>query len=93
VIYTLVHFCNLLLNPYLIKLGLTDMYGAQVQVNYMYSITPDNPLLQIFWGMIPHSYWYMFLIFPILGIYLAIVYFPQLLALAKRQKKHDLPEQ
>lgn len=36
-----------------------------------------NALLQLFYRAIPHQYWYMYMIIPILVIYLLAVYAPQ----------------
>ncbi len=66
--YTLVHFANLIVTRY-----------AHQNVNYMFSIRPENPLLALFYKAIPLSYWYMYMIFPMLVVYLLVVYLPQLL--------------
>lgn len=71
-IYTVVHFINLIVNHY------TD-----TQVNYMFSIQSSNPLTDLFYRLIPYEYWYMYMVFPILIVYLLIVYLPQIL---KRKK-------
>lgn len=74
-IYTLVHVCNRLINAY------TD-----VHVNYMFSVEPSNPLGALFYRVIPYEYWYMYMVLPIVAVYLLIVYAPQLAA--KYQKNH-----
>lgn len=75
-IYTLVHFTNRSINFFCQAEQI--LYGDSVaQVNYMYSLVPDNPLLQIFYRVIPHQYWYMYMIVPILVVYLLAVYAPQ----------------
>lgn len=84
-IYTGVHLTNLGLNSYLMAHNMLDYAGNLIQVNYMYSIKPENPLLALFWQIIPHQYWYMYMIVPILVAYLSIVYLPQILA--KRKQK------
>ena len=84
IIYTGVHFCNLGLNAYLEANNVLDYAGNLIQVNYMYSINPENPLLALFYQLIPHRYWYMYMIVPILVVYLGIVYLPQIL---KNRKK------
>jgi uncharacterized membrane protein YwaF len=71
-IYTLVHLCNVLINNWCISVG------SDIRVNYMYSLAPDNPLTALFYRLIPHYYWHMYLIIPIVAVYLAIVYAPQL---------------
>lgn len=78
-IYTGVHFCNLGINAYLTSNNVLDYAGNLIQVNYMYSIVPENPLLAIFKQIIPFDYWYMYMIVPILAVYLGIVYLPQIL--------------
>lgn len=78
-VYTLIHFFNKALNA----AQLLDLNGEVIKVNYMYSIVPENPLLQLFYQVIPFEYWYMYMIVPILVVYLLIIYAPQLL---KRKK-------
>ena len=78
-IYTGVHLCNVGLNAWLKANNVLDYAGELIQVNYMYSIVPENPLLALFWQVIPCDYWYMYMIVPILEVYLSIVYLPQLL--------------
>lgn len=82
--YTLIHFINLWLNGYCAANQLLNSAGEIITVNYMYSLVPENPLLALFYSIIPHSYWYMYLIFPIVGVYLLIVYLPQILAARKK---------
>ena len=84
VIYTGVHLVNVGLNSYLVANNVLDYAGNLIQVNYMYSITPENPLLALFWQILPFEYWYMFMIIPILVVYLSIVYLPQILKGRKR---------
>ena len=78
-IYTGVHFVNVWLNAYCQANQILDYAGNVIQVNYMYSIVPENPLLALFKQVIPYDYWYMYMIVPILAVYLSIVYLPQLL--------------
>ena len=51
-----------------------DWAGNVIQVNYMYSIFPENPVLQLFYNLVPHPYWYMFLCIPVIVLYLACIY-------------------
>ena len=74
-VYTLIHFFNKALNA----AQLLDLNGEVIKVNYMDSIDPENPLLALFYKVIPFEYWYMYMIVPILVVYLLIVYAPQLL--------------
>ena len=77
-IYTLVHFANVGINAYCLENQFSYNGTDILQVNYMYSVHPDNPLLALFYQVIPHTYWYMYLICPILAGYLLLVYLPQL---------------
>ena len=86
--YTAIHFVNVLLNDYCVTHQILDWAGNVIQVNYMYSIHPDNPLLQMLYGILPHSYWYMFLVVPIAAVYLGAIYGVQY-ALQKRKKKTE----
>ncbi len=83
-IYTAIHFINLGLIEYVKAKNLVDYAGNLLHINYMYSIQSEGfPLLSTFWQIIPHRYWYMFLVFPIIAVYLMIIYLPQII----RQKK------
>ncbi len=86
-IYTGVHFCNLGINGYLAANNVLDYAGNLIQVNYMYSIIPENPLLALFKQVIPYDYWYMYMILPILAIYLGLVYLPQILKSRSQKAK------
>ena len=77
-IYTVVHFINKGINAWCAAAGI--MSGEELlQVNYMYSITPEFPLLALFYQVIPLEYWYMYMAVPIVAVYLLLVYAPQLL--------------
>ncbi len=79
-VYTLIHWANVSLNSYFIAKQITNPTGAVVQVNYMYSLRPENPLLALFWNWIPHPYFYMLPVVLIVLIYLAAVYWKQIIA-------------
>ncbi len=83
--YTAIHLFNLWLNSYCLANQILTPGGSVVQVNYMYSLIPENPLLALFYSILPYRYWYMLLLFPVVGIYLGILYLPQILA--KRRSK------
>lgn len=83
--YTVIHFINVWINDYCLKNQVTNPSGDVIQVNYMYSITPENPLLQLFYNWIPHEYWYMYLVVPVVVVYLGAIYLVQYL-LARRKK-------
>ena len=83
--YTLVHLANLALNHLCRVWQLLDPAGKVIQVNYMYSLAPENPLLALFYRLVPHQYWYMYLIVPIVAVYLLGVYAPQLRAALRKR--------
>ena len=82
-----VHLANVGLNSYFIANNITNPSGAVVQVNYMYTIVPENPLLALFRSIIDADFWYMMLTLPIIVIYLAAVYAPQLIAAIRKKKE------
>ena len=84
--YTVIHFINLWINSYAIKNNIVDWAGNVIKVNYMYSIYPDNPLLNLFYSIIPHQYWYMYLAVLVVTLYLGLVYFKDIIALIKNKR-------
>ena len=50
VIYTGIHFANVYINNYCIENNILDNAGNVIQVNYMFSIEPSNPVLNIFYN-------------------------------------------
>jgi uncharacterized membrane protein YwaF len=84
VIYTGIHFANVYINNYCIENNILDNAGNVVQVNYMFSIEPSNPVLNIFYNIIPYSYWYMYLCVPIVVVYLLVIYLEQIIFEIKR---------
>lgn len=86
-IYTVVHGLNLLINSYCAASSFSYNGTDIVNVNYMFSLRPNNPLTELFYSLIPHTYWYMYLVFPIVIVYLLIVYSPQLIAYFKKKKE------
>ena len=87
VIYTLIHFANVLINSYCMANGISYNGTDIVQVNYMFSITPTNPLLVLFYQVIPCEYWYMYMVVPIVAVYLLIVYAPQIIGDLRKRKQ------
>lgn len=85
VVYTLIHFINVWINRYCTEQGILDSSGELIQVNYMFSITPENPLLALFYQWIPHPYWYMLPAVAVVALYLGGIYGVQ--ALVKRKKR------
>ena len=77
--YTFDYLCNKAINAY------ATASGLGFQVNYMFSIQPNNPVAELFYKLIPYEYWYMLLCLPIVAIYLAAVYAPELWALRRRK--------
>lgn len=88
VIYTGIHFFNVWLNSYCEANQILDYAGNVIRVNYMYSIIPENPLLVLFKQLIPYDYWYMYMIVPILAVYLSIVYLPGMCKATIRKRHH-----
>lgn len=72
VAYTIVHLCNVVINHFLAEAD------SAVRVNYMYSIKPENPVLAFFWELVPHPYWYMLLVLPVILVYLGLMYAPEI---------------
>ncbi len=86
VAYTAIHFINVGLNDYLLSNNILDYAGNLIQVNYMYSIKPENPVLQLFYNIIPYSYWYMFLSLPLIVVYLGCFYRKYIILWFKERK-------
>ena len=89
-VYTLIHFVNLWINSYAIKNNIVDWAGNVIKVNYMFSIYPNNPLLNLFYSIIPYQYWYMYLTMVVVVIYLGIVYLKDILKLIKAKKQEAI---
>lgn len=83
VIYTLVHLCNLGINRYCAAIG------SGLRVNYMFSLEATNPLTALFYKVIPHTYWHMYMIIPIVAAYLLVVYAPELSAKYQTSRAHS----
>lgn len=81
-IYTFVHLCNKLIN------GWCAAQGLDTRVNYMFSIEPSNPLVALFHQIIPYEYWHMYMVLPIVAVYLIIVYTPELAAHRTEKLRH-----
>ena len=78
-VYTMVYIINKLINGLCVLWQVTRPDGSLIQVNYMYSMGPIDPLSGALWKMLPCEYLYMILAFPIMGLYLMGVYAPELL--------------
>ncbi len=84
VVFTLIHFINQSLNTYFIDNNILNSLGEIIQVNYMYSIRPENPVLQLFYNIVPHSFWYMLLCIPVVIVYLGSIYLKDIVILVKK---------
>lgn len=78
--YTAIHFVNVAIN----NVKMLNSAGEIIKVSYMCSIfrpgiESANPLYNIFHLIINCDYWYMFLLLPIILIYLGWWYLPELL--------------
>lgn len=89
-IYTAVHFINLAINQYCTANNILDAEGNVVFANYMYSLAPNNPLVELFMKWIPGGYWHMYLAVPILVVYLLIVYAPELIKKHKKEVSQNV---
>ena len=85
--YTVIHFINLWINSYTAANNIVDWAGNVIEVNYMYSIKPDNPVLALFYQILPYEYWYMYLAVVVVAVYLVCVYLPDIIKLIKAKKK------
>ena len=85
--YTLIHFLNLFINAYAAENNLLDSAGEVIRVNYMFSLRPENPLLDLFYKLIPHPYWYMYLSFAVIAVYLLAVYSGDIVRAIRKRKK------
>ena len=85
--YTAIHFINLTINAYCLANEVTNPSGEIIQVNYMYSVTPSIPILQTFYNIIPHPYWYLLMAVPIIRVYLGVVYLPDFIKMLRKKGK------
>jgi uncharacterized membrane protein len=73
-IYTIVHLCNKMINAYCINNNVLNPSGEVITVNYMYSLKPTVPLMELMWDIIPYEYWYMYVGIIIIAAYLGIIF-------------------
>lgn len=83
-IYTFVHLCNKLINAWCASVG------NGIRVNYMFSVSATNPVIALFHRLVPYEYWYMYLVVPIVALYLVAVYAPQLWQLYRTRQAAKL---
>ncbi|MBQ8321617.1 MAG: YwaF family protein [Clostridia bacterium] len=84
--YTIIHFINLAIN----SANLLDFNGEVIRVSYMFSIYSEsfaNPVLDLFYSILPYDYWYFFLSVPIIILYLMCWYLPGIIADKKQKAK------
>ena len=86
-IYTAVHFINIALNHYCAANNIVDWAGEVLTFNYMFSMEPTTSIFFLFWSVIPHPYWYMYVAVVILVVYLVVLYLPQIIR-AVREKQN-----
>lgn len=87
--YTAVYGINKLINALCAFYQVTRADGSIIQVNYMYSMGPIDPLSGALWKILPLEYWYMLLAVPIIAAYLVVLYAPQLVV--RRRKRYPAP--
>ena len=57
-------------------------------INYMFSIYPQgNPMLELFWSIIPYEYFYMLMVMPIVVLCFLAMNLPYFI----RKAKHRAP--
>lgn len=86
VIYTIIHFCNIGINEICIANNLLDPNGELIQVNFMFSLVPEIPALELMYGLIPYKYWYMYSFGISIAIYLSLIYIPVYLVEKRKTK-------
>jgi len=86
-IYTVVHLLNKFINAWCLANSFSYNGSDIVSVNYMFSIEPINPLVALFYSIIPCEYWYMYMVLPIVLVYLLAVYSPQIISHIKQKAR------
>lgn len=81
----LIHFANVALNSYFAANQMLNPSGTLIQVNYMYTLQPENPVMALFWTWIPYPFWYMMPVVLIVLVYLGFVYLKQIIACFKKK--------
>ena len=90
-IYTAVYGINKLINFLCTAYQVTRPDGSLIQVNYMYSMGPIDPLSGALWNILPCEYWYMVLAMPIIALYLCAMYAPQIVHSRKKAWRQTMP--
>lgn len=89
--YTAIYGVNKLINFLCQAYQVTRPDGSLIQVNYMYSMGPIDPLSGALWNILPCEYWYMLLALPIIAVYLCALYAPQFARNHKRVPRQTMP--
>ena len=89
-IYTCVHFINIGINNYLSSQAMNIvLYSRSIEVpkvNYMYSLGDEgNAVFALFRKIIPFDYWHMYLIAPIIVLFLFTVH--RIISIRKNKKE------
>ena len=90
--YTAIHFVNIALNNYCVVNNIVDYAGNLIQLNYMFSLAPNNPMLALFYTILPYQYWYMYLIIPVVVVYLGAIYGTHALIVRRKANKQKAAE-
>ncbi len=86
VVYTVIYFINCAINDWAAANAVIDSKGAPLVVNYMYSVIPNNPVLELFYKIVPYPYWYMYPGFVFVIPYLGAIYGANLLIQRKKRR-------
>lgn len=87
ILFVMTFTANEVINGFVAQYGLLTPEGKPVVANYMFSSDPTaNPLVALFYSIIPIKFFYMLLALPIVFVYLLLVYAPELIR-ARKQKK------
>lgn len=84
--YTIIHLINTAINTWCINNNILNPAGELIQINFMYSIKPNNPLSEFFFKIIPHTYWYNMPVLAIICLYLILVYRKEIVYHIKNKK-------
>ena len=84
-IYTVSYFLNKVIIQHFETTGQIDYIPY---INYMFSIYPQgNPMLELFWSIIPYEYFYMLMVMPIVVLCFLAMNLPYFI----RKAKHRAP--
>lgn len=86
-VLVLTHIANVVLNSYFAANEILNPSGELIQVNYMYTIKPENPVMAIGWSLIPYPFFYLLPMVLIVVVYLALVYCRQVIACFQNRRK------